>query len=217
MGSRSRHLLNPAVLRILGDVAGKRVLDAGSGQGYFSRMLAERDARVVSLEPAQSLFKYSVEREAELRQGIHLIQADLTTVHLPVEFDAVVANMVFLAIPRWELALQATMGALRPGGQLIFSVDHPCFEGIDQNWSTDHSLKITDYLTEYAMPRRHATDFHRPVSTYLNAVINNGGTITEIAEPRLDPSLVGAPGAPDGAEALTHIPNFLIVSARKHQ
>jgi SAM-dependent methyltransferase len=216
-GFEKRLLLNPAILRMLGDVAGKRVLDAGSGQGYFSRMLAERGARVVSVEPAESLFQYSAKREAELRQGIHLIQADLTTVDLPAEFDAVVANMVFLAIPRWERALQATIGALRPGGQLIFSVDHPCFEGIGQNWSADHGIKIIDYLTEYAMPRRHATDFHRPVSTYLNAVINNGGTITEVAEPRLDPSLVGAPGAPDGAVALTRIPNFLIVSARKHQ
>ncbi|MEP6527906.1 MAG: class I SAM-dependent methyltransferase [Nocardioidaceae bacterium] len=216
-GFEKRHLLNPAVLRMLGDVAGKRVLDAGSGQGYFSRMLAERGARVVSLEPAESLFQFSVEREAELSQGIDLIQADLTTVDLPAEFDAVVANMVFLAIPRWKRALRATISALRPGGQLIFSIDHPCFEGIGQNWRSDHSIEVTDYLTEYAMPRRHATDFHRPLQTYLNAVTNNGGTITEIAEPRLDPSLVGAPDAPDGAEALTHIPNFLIVSARRHQ
>jgi SAM-dependent methyltransferase len=216
-GFAKPHLLNPVVLRMLGAVAGKRVLDAGSGQGYFSRMLAGRGARVVSLEPAEPLFQYSVEREAELRQGIDLIQADLTTVDLPAEFDAVVANMVFLAIPRWERALQTTIGALRPGGQLIFSVEHPCFERIGQNWRTDQSIDVTGYLTEYAMPRRHATDFHRPLSTYLNAVTNNGGTITEIAEPRLDPSLVGAHDARDGAEALTHIPNFLIVSARKHQ
>jgi 2-polyprenyl-3-methyl-5-hydroxy-6-metoxy-1,4-benzoquinol methylase len=35
-----RHLLNPVMLRLLGDVRGRRVLDAGCGQGYFSRMLA---------------------------------------------------------------------------------------------------------------------------------------------------------------------------------
>jgi hypothetical protein len=41
-GFEKRHLLNPVVLRMLGDVVGKRVLDAGSCQGYFSRMLARR-------------------------------------------------------------------------------------------------------------------------------------------------------------------------------
>ena len=43
-----QHLLNPHVLRLLGDVRGRRILDAGAGQGYFSRMLAARGARVVA-------------------------------------------------------------------------------------------------------------------------------------------------------------------------
>jgi 2-polyprenyl-3-methyl-5-hydroxy-6-metoxy-1,4-benzoquinol methylase len=33
-----RHLLNPALLRMLGDVRGLRILDAGCGHGYLSRM-----------------------------------------------------------------------------------------------------------------------------------------------------------------------------------
>jgi 2-polyprenyl-3-methyl-5-hydroxy-6-metoxy-1,4-benzoquinol methylase len=39
-----RHLLNPVLLRMLGDVPGPRVLDAGCGSGYLSRMLAARGA-----------------------------------------------------------------------------------------------------------------------------------------------------------------------------
>lgn len=50
-----RHLLNPTVFRMLGDVRGRRVLDAGAGQGYFSRLLADRGAHVVSLDAAESL------------------------------------------------------------------------------------------------------------------------------------------------------------------
>ena len=40
-----RHLLSPVLLRQLGDLSGRRVLDAGCGHGYFSRMLADRAAR----------------------------------------------------------------------------------------------------------------------------------------------------------------------------
>ena len=36
-----RHLVNPVLLRMLGDVSGQRVLDAGCGNGYLARMLAE--------------------------------------------------------------------------------------------------------------------------------------------------------------------------------
>ena len=35
-----RHLLNPVLLRMLADVRGQRILDAGCGHGYLSRMLA---------------------------------------------------------------------------------------------------------------------------------------------------------------------------------
>ncbi len=37
-----RHLVNEAVFRLIGDVSGLRVLDAGCGNGYLSRMLAQR-------------------------------------------------------------------------------------------------------------------------------------------------------------------------------
>jgi 2-polyprenyl-3-methyl-5-hydroxy-6-metoxy-1,4-benzoquinol methylase len=58
-----RHLVNPALLRMLGDVNGRRVLDAGCGTGYFSRMLAGRGARVTGVEPASSLFDFAARRE----------------------------------------------------------------------------------------------------------------------------------------------------------
>ncbi|MBN1170685.1 MAG: DUF1698 domain-containing protein [Micromonosporaceae bacterium] len=50
-----RHLVNPVLLRMLGEVSGRRILDAGCGNGYLSRMLARRGASVVGVEPGRSL------------------------------------------------------------------------------------------------------------------------------------------------------------------
>jgi len=58
-----RHLLNNHLLRLLGPVAGRRVLDAGCGQGYLSRLLAGRGATVVGVEPADAMIGRARELE----------------------------------------------------------------------------------------------------------------------------------------------------------
>ncbi|MGH8997677.1 MAG: class I SAM-dependent methyltransferase [Acidimicrobiales bacterium] len=93
-----RWRLNDVIFDLLGDIAGSRVLDAGRGQGYLSRMMASRGAEVTSIEPAEPLFRHSLLMEQQLQQGIQLIQADLTTVWINQKFDAVVANMVLQSI-----------------------------------------------------------------------------------------------------------------------
>src|SRR5258706_8625553 len=117
-----RHLLNPVLLRLLGDVRGRRVLDAGCGHGYLSRMLASRGADVVGVEPGQALFDYAVEKEAERLQGIRYVQADLCRVpDLGSPFDACIASTVLPAIPEWKLALRTCVDALAPGGLLVLT------------------------------------------------------------------------------------------------
>jgi len=208
-----KHLINPAVFRLLGAVAGRRVLDAGAGTGYLSRLLAARGAVVTAVEPAGGLFSYGAAREAELGQGIEWVQADLTSWESGPVFDVVIASMVFLSIPDWTAALDCCVRALRPGGQLIFSIDHPCFEpGVGQ-WTDAGVIPLTEYLAEYVMHRPVAPDTHRPLSTYLNAVIAAGCELTEVVEPGLDPALVA--GGPPGAAVLVHVPLFLIVAATR--
>lgn len=43
-------LLDDWMLRLVGDVDGKSVIDLGCGEGRFSRMLAERGAQVVGID-----------------------------------------------------------------------------------------------------------------------------------------------------------------------
>jgi 2-polyprenyl-3-methyl-5-hydroxy-6-metoxy-1,4-benzoquinol methylase len=60
-------------VRFPGDLRGRRVLDAGCGQGYFSRILADRGAEVVGGEPGQSLIAHAAEKEAQRGQGIRYL------------------------------------------------------------------------------------------------------------------------------------------------
>ena len=209
-----RHLLNPVLLRMLGDVGGRRILDAGCGHGYLSRILAGRGAHLTGVEPAQPLYDYATEREARQPLGIRYVQADLCRLpELGGPFDAVVANMVFLDIPDWAGAMRACVDALAAGGLLVFSITHPCFEQLSSSWREHGEYRSREYFAEYEIVERYASNFHRPLSAYLNQLVRLGCHLREVAEPALDPETAAAAGP--GAEACVHLPNFLVVAAER--
>ena len=166
-----RHLINPVLLRMIGDVAGRRVLDAGCGNGYLSRMLARLGAQVTGVEPAAALFQFAADAEAAEPLGIRYVQAELGQLPEPGSpedlggpFDTVVASMVLPAVPDWTGAMRACVRQLRPGGRYIFSVIHPCFEQLASTWRQHGEYRISEYLTEYDIDLPFATVFHRPLS-----------------------------------------------------
>lgn len=206
-----RHLVNPELLRLLGDVRGRRVLDAGCGNGYFSRMLAERGAEVVGVEPTEAMVTFARDKEAESGQGVRYVQADLTrSPDLGGAFDAVVCSMVLMAIPDWKPAMRACVEALRPGGLFVFALVHPAFENLLTTWRDHGEYRQDRYLEEYVVHGPAAPDFHRPLSAYLNELAALGCRLREVVEPTLDPA---AAASVPGAVAYTRLPNFLIVAA----
>ena len=207
-----RHLVNPVLLRLLGDVQGRRVLDAGCGNGYFSRMLARRGAQVVGVEPTEVMVAFAREKEAGPGPAVTYVQADLVRLpDLGGPFDAVVCSMVLMAIPDWKPAMRACVEALRPGGMVVFALIHPAFEGLWPSWREHGEYRLRRYLEEYEIAGLDCPDFHRPISAYLNELASLGCRLREVVEPGLDSSV--AAEAQPGIDGYVHLPNFLIVSA----
>jgi ubiquinone/menaquinone biosynthesis C-methylase UbiE len=108
-------------LKVLGDVAGKDVVELGCGTAYFSAWLAKRGARPVGADitPAQ----LETARRLQVETGIEfpLIEADAAEVPLPAEsFDLVLSEYgasIWVDPYRW---IPEAARLLRPGGELVF-------------------------------------------------------------------------------------------------
>lgn len=211
-----QHLLNPAIFALLGDVAGRSALDAGCGQGYLARLLAQRGARVTGVEPAEPWLRYAQERERDEPLGITYLRADLTAPDLPQQlpdaFDAVVANMVLMDIPRFDDAIRTCVAVLRPGGDFVFSLVHPCFEEEGAAWDEQCGVAVREYLREYPVPQTIGQRIHRPLSAYINALDDVGAVLRRMIEPRLNAHYAAL--GPQYARNV-HVPSFLIVHAMK--
>ena len=56
---------NPAFLKFLGDVKGKKVLDAGCGEGLNTRILARKGAQITGIDNSPRMIEYALEHESQ--------------------------------------------------------------------------------------------------------------------------------------------------------
>ena len=105
----------------LAGLAGKRVLEAGSGAGRFTEILLKHGATVDSFD-----FSHAVEANAA-NNGEHsrltLAQADIRKIPFPrASYDVVVCLGVLQHTPDPEESIRSLWAMLKPGGMLV--IDH---------------------------------------------------------------------------------------------
>jgi len=92
-------------------VAGRRVLDLGSGPGYYSRALLKAGAEVVAIDLGDANVR------AAARAGLNALQSDGTTLPFPdASFDGVMCSNMLEHTPTPEDIFDEIERVLRPGG-----------------------------------------------------------------------------------------------------
>jgi SAM-dependent methyltransferase len=200
------YLNNPAFLAFIGDLAGKTVLDAGCGEGYNTRLLARSGARMVGVDISTRMIEFARAEEAREPLGIRYEVtsfADLSGFP-DASFDAVVSFMALMDGPDFEGAAAEIFRLLRVGGELTFSITHPCFNTRGYGWTVDADddpgrLTVSHYFSEQPFVERWKFSknpasrnlepfavpvFPRTLSDYVNTLIKTGFVLKGIEEPR---------------------------------
>lgn len=123
----------PALLDWCTPLDGLRVLDAGCGEGYVARRLAERGAAsVLGIDVSAEMIARAQAAEDTAPKNIEYCVGDAaapeTWRDVPARgFDLAVAVFLFnyLDIDAMRTVLCHLRRALAPGGRLVFSVPHP--------------------------------------------------------------------------------------------
>jgi 2-polyprenyl-3-methyl-5-hydroxy-6-metoxy-1,4-benzoquinol methylase len=198
-------LIAPTVEKMLAIQPGERVLDVACGNGIFSRRLSEIGAVVVASDFSTRLIELARGRTTTHHEQIEYHVADATDENQLLalgdeqSFDAAVCNNAIMDMPAIEPLFRAVAKLLRPGGRFVFSVMHPCFNGIaismvpelpDYAQEPTYSIKISRYLTYEATKGLAIADqpvqqyyWHRPLHVLLNAAFSNGLVMDRIEEP----------------------------------
>ncbi|MEH1098306.1 class I SAM-dependent methyltransferase [Micromonospora sp. CPCC 205561] len=172
----------PEMLRLAGDVRGRRVLDAGCGSGPLSAALRARGAVVTGFDVSAAMVDLARQR---LGADADLHVADLSA-PLPfadAEFDDVVASLVLHYLEDWSGPLAELRRVLKPGGRLILSVIHPAVYAIA--YPKADYFALTQYSEDYVMDGQTVwlTYWHRPLHAIADAFAAAGFRIATISEP----------------------------------
>jgi 2-polyprenyl-3-methyl-5-hydroxy-6-metoxy-1,4-benzoquinol methylase len=182
-------IYQPVVDELLGDVSGKRVLDAGCGDGMYSRKLASRGAIVTGIDGSSKMISIAKGRSTKINVDYKIV--DLTK-KLPFPdgyYDVVLANMVLMDIPRIDVTVSEFARLLSNKGFLLLSITHPCF--FCSGWVTDKKgqnlhKEISDYLTPKVEELNFwgkTLHFHRPLSHYFDVLTQSGFCVDVFKEP----------------------------------
>lgn len=184
----------PAVLELLGDVAGRRVLDAGCGAGPVLADRRARGATVAGFDASAAMLDLARER---LGPDVALRLADLAEPwpYPDGAFDDVVACLVLHYLRDWSAPLAELRRVLRPGGRAVVVVNHPIIYKLAHP-EADY-FALTRWSDEYTFAGQHAvlTYWHRPLAAMTAAFTSAGFRISVIDEP---------PPAPGARERFPH-------------
>lgn len=234
MGKRGdlwhRSLIDPPLLAMLGSVRGVRVLDVGCGNGYLTRQLKRRGAsRAVGVDASLASIRIARRHEAARPTGAEFVLGDATRIRqfAPRSFDRIVANMAIMDIRNAAGTLREMARLLTPGGRLVFSINHPCFDIDDRSlWLVEHhpyrtavARKVEGYRRERPVrvpwkisesEMAYTTSYHRTLATYSRYLYEAGLGIVRMVEPTPKPEMLRKSSQ---GRFVAEIPLHLIIEA----
>lgn len=102
-----------ALLDLVGDGKGKKLLDIGCGDGHLTLKLQERGFEVTGLDSSAELLEHAQER------GLKCIQKSAEELDFKEEFDCIFSNAALHWMLKPESVLQGVYAALKPDGKFV--------------------------------------------------------------------------------------------------
>jgi len=183
--------LREADARLLGDVAGRTVLEVGCGAAQCSRWLTSQGARPIAFDMSSGQLRQARIKEGRTGVVVPLVQADAT--RLPFADASVdLACSAFGAVPfvaEPAAVMREVARVLRPGGRWVFSTTHPFVWCLPDEPDEAGMRIIHSYFDRRSYTEREAdgtpsyVETHRTIGDRVRDVVAAGLELLDIVEP----------------------------------
>lgn len=188
--------LHPELLKMLGNIRGKHVVDYGCGEGKLLEELLARGAIVHGYDISSTMIE-----EARERIGGRGELKAIKSGKMPLDggsVDCVVSNLVLMMCPNMQIVeniFKEAHRVLKTEGRWIYCVTHPAFSEHDFTTYRNIFLGGMDYFREgqpyqFVLKKKDGReitaesfiDHHYSLSAYLNLLPKTGFRLEEFRE-----------------------------------
>lgn len=181
-GFFNAHYDRPTCLSLLGDVAGRRVLDAACGPGLYAEELISRGADVVGFDQSPRMVRICRERAGRGEFRVHDL-ADPIGWLPDASVDLVLCALAIEYIDDRVAALREFRRVLRPGGALVMSRQHPTGDWLRHGGSYFDTRIIEETWSKGWLVRYWLA----PLQVTCEEIFQAGFLIERLLEPRPEP------------------------------
>ena len=228
----------PNILRMLGDVSGKKVLDMACGQGIFSDQLRDKGAFVTGVDLGKELIALAETRNESVKtKGTHKITYHVTSsddlyMLKDGSFDIVVCILALQNIENLEKTMKEASRVLTETGKMFFVINHPSFRNPKQTyWGYNEAddtqyRRVDEYMSESRVKidmtpgslkdKKFTVSFHRPLQVYMKALAKNGFVIVRLEEWTSHKESEKGPKQRAENKARKEIPMFMCIEVKKN-
>lgn len=211
-------LEKPVILELIGDAAGKNMLDLGCGDARFAtELLGVRHKGLAYTGVEGSTNMVTSARESVKGLNARIEHSYLEEWSYPTDtYDLVISRLAIHYIEDVNSLFRSVYSTLKKNGLFVFSVEHPVItstlqpSGMGTNWVVDQYF-IEGYREQQWLGGS-VKKMHRSIESYYMALQQAGFRVEQLRE-----------SAPQRAnfsdeenyERRKHIPLFLFLAARK--
>lgn len=228
-------------LGLLGDVAGKQVIEIGCGGGQNAVALAKWGATCIGVDPSTAQLAYA--RALAAHHGVAVQFANGVAEDLgdfsDDAFDIALSSYAFDYVTDLQRAYGEVWRVLKPGGPFVFGLSHPWFQAVGWHLAGDPDApEIGNYaswpeIAEWEWRYEDGTSAPmrghlRPLATIVNELVWAGFALERMVEQNYEDVASASPEElgrfpyvssfdPDSREyqIMRKLPVTLVIKARK--
>lgn len=226
-----QHVIVPALMRKLGDIHGKKILDICCGQGFLGRILLEAGAaQICGIDASQQLIAAAKERAKHVKNArYNVADASLPGDWADGTYDVAVCLMAVHDVKNLAGLFANIRAALQPQGVFYLVMMHPCFrvpQSTHWGWDAEKKIqyrRVDHYGKERAIQilthpgkgtDQHTFFYHRPLMSYINELQKCGLGLSSCEELYSHRRSQKGPRSDAEHQAAEEFPMFLLLEGK---